>query len=60
MSPSTVKRKKTRPLRKRNSVRKRLSYSGKRKSPDKSKSSWKVHGRKAQNLLARLEAVLDK
>lgn len=59
-SPSTAKRNKTRALRGRNSVRKRLSFSGrKRKSPDKTKGSWRSQTRKGQNLLARLEYLME-
>lgn len=59
--PSTIQRKKSRALQGRNSVRKRLNFSGKkRKSPDRSKGSWRSQTRKGQNLLARLELLMEK
>jgi len=57
-SPRTQRKKKSRTLRGRNSVRKQLTFSGKKTSPKRSRPSYKVHSNKAQNLLARLEAIV--
>ena len=57
-SPRTVRKKRSRRLHGRNSVRKQLSYSDKkRRSP--TKASYRVTSRRGQELLALLEKMRD-
>ena len=59
MPPRTTSKKKNRSLRRRNSVRKQLNFSVKKKSPNRNRASYKVHSRKGQNILALLERTLS-
>lgn len=54
----TGKKPRKRNLYRRNSVRKQLTYSGKKRSPPK-KASYRVQSRKGQNLSARFEQILQ-
>ena len=59
-SPRTLpKTRRSRRLYKRNSVRKQLSYSGKKKKRSPPKASFRVSSRKGQNLLAKLEKLMQ-
>ena len=58
-SPRTARKKRTRKLHGRNSVRKQLSYSDKKRRRSPTKASYRVTSRRGQELLALLEKMRD-